>query len=160
MLVLLSFIITWGEVWFFDLRMIPLERKAREMWGEPGEKREDDERAPLLASAGHGGGQGGMLQRFMEGSTLYEGSVGNFYSPFESPEVSDDEEEGESDSHGVKIPRRFRRKADHPFSDQVRWEIKPMLCDCDKTGAEGAQARSVSRTNTRAARDTQQNEFC
>ena len=128
MLVLLSFIITWGEVWFFDLRMIPLERKAREMWGEPGEKREDDERAPLLASAGHGGGQGGMLQRFMEGSTLYEGSVGNFYSPFESPEVSDDEEEGESDSHGVKIPRRFRRKADHPFSDQVRREIKPMSC--------------------------------
>ena len=34
MLVLLSFIISWGEVWFFDLRMIPLERKAREIWGD------------------------------------------------------------------------------------------------------------------------------
>jgi hypothetical protein len=27
------------------------------------------------------------------GSTLYEGSVGNFYSPFETPENSDGEEE-------------------------------------------------------------------
>ena len=60
-----------------------------------------------------------MLQRFMEGSTLYEGSVGNFYSPFESPEVSDDEEDEEA-SHGVRIPRRFRRKPDRPFSDQVK----------------------------------------
>ena len=34
MLVLLSFVITWGEVWFFDLKMIPLERKAREVWGD------------------------------------------------------------------------------------------------------------------------------
>ena len=119
MLVLLSFIITWGEVWFFDLRMIPLERKAREMWGEQRKREEGDERTPLLGNDQSGAG-GGMLQRFMEGSTLYEGSVGNFYSPFESPEVSDDEE-GEEDhgSHGVKIPRRFRRKADHPFSDQV-----------------------------------------
>ena len=122
MLVLLSFIITWGEVWFFDLRMIPLERKAQEMWGDHRKREEGDERTPLLGNgqAGAGAGGGGMLQRFMEGSTLYEGSVGNFYSPFESPEVSDDEE-GEEDhgSHGVKIPRRFRRKADHPFSDQV-----------------------------------------
>ena len=119
MLVLLSFIITWGEVWFFDLRMIPLERKAREMWGENGDKTEDNERSPLLGGGGQGSGEGGMLQRFMEGSTLYEGSVGNFYSPFESPEVSDDEEDEEA-SHGVRIPRRFRRKPDRPFSDQVK----------------------------------------
>ena len=46
MLVLLSFIITWGEVWFFDLRMIPLERKAREMWRS---RAEESERTPLLA---------------------------------------------------------------------------------------------------------------
>ena len=31
--------------------------------------------------------------RYVEGSTLYEGSVRNFYSPFESPEASDDDEE-------------------------------------------------------------------
>jgi hypothetical protein len=28
MLVLLSFIIAWGEAWFFDFRMIPLENKV------------------------------------------------------------------------------------------------------------------------------------
>ena len=54
----------------------------------------------------------------MEGSTLYEGSVGNFYSPFESPNASDDEDD-EDDETGVRIPRRFRRKKDHPLSDQV-----------------------------------------
>ena len=59
-----------------------------------------------------------MMERFMEGSTLYEGSVGNFYSPFESPNASDDEDD-EDDETGVRIPRRFRRKKDHPLSDQV-----------------------------------------
>jgi Cholesterol-capturing domain len=28
MLVLLSFILAWGEAWFFDFRMIPLEAKV------------------------------------------------------------------------------------------------------------------------------------
>lgn len=117
MLVLLSFIISWGEVWFFDLRMIPLERKAREIWGDyqaktrGDEDPEQEERRPLLG--------GGMMERFMEGSTLYEGSVGNFYSPFESPNASDDEDD-EDDETGVRIPRRFRRKKDHPLSDQER----------------------------------------
>ena len=32
MLILLSFILAWSEVWFFDFRLIPLERKAREIW--------------------------------------------------------------------------------------------------------------------------------
>ena len=34
-----------------------------------------------------------LLPRYVEGSTLYEGSVRNFYSPFESPDASDDEDE-------------------------------------------------------------------
>ena len=59
-----------------------------------------------------------MMERFMEGSTLYEGSVGNFYSPFESPNASDDEDDEDYET-GVRIPRRFRRKEDHPLSDQV-----------------------------------------
>ena len=141
MLVLLSFILAWGEAWFFDFRMvmitpfllfwlvshfqqIPLETKAKEIWGAAPQRRDylEDERTPLLA----GGGEGGMLARYLiwlkeyrkitrrgvkislspkesflvsifcryvEGSTLYEGSVRNFYSPFESPEASDDDEE-------------------------------------------------------------------
>ena len=118
MLVLLSFILCWGEVWFFDLRLIPLERKAKEIWRAQHQKdyleRESDERTLLLPPS-----QGGMLERFIEGTTLYEGSVGNFYSPFETPENSDDEDEDISDDSGVRIPRRFRRKKDHPFTEQV-----------------------------------------
>ena len=118
MLVLLSFILSWGEVWFYDLRMIPLERKANEIWGTQQPKdasdTESDERTLLLPPT-----RGGMLERFMTGSTLYEGSVGNFYSPFETPENSDDEEEDLVEESGVRIPKRFRRKKDRPLSDQV-----------------------------------------
>ena len=118
MLVLLSFILAWGEVWFFDFRLIPLERKAKEIWGAQPQRgqrgeREEDERTPLLAPS-----QGGMLQRFIEGSTLYEGSVGNFYSPFESPDNSDNEDE-DFEVSGVRVPKRFRRKKDHPITSQV-----------------------------------------
>lgn len=31
MLVLLSFILAWGELWFLDFRVLPLEQKAREV---------------------------------------------------------------------------------------------------------------------------------
>jgi len=119
MLVLLSFILAWGEAWFFDFRMIPLETKAKELWDSQGVR--VDERAPLLAP-----GQGGMLQRYIEGSTLYEGSVANFYSPMESPDMSDIEEDsGISDDNGVRIPRRFKRKKTKPLSDQEK-EYKKM----------------------------------
>ena len=85
MLVLLSFILAWGEAWFFDFRMvskhhcciiggekmlkililttqIPLETKAKEIWGAAPQRPNysEDERTPLLA----GGGEGGMLARF------------------------------------------------------------------------------------------------
>eukprot|EP00092_Neocalanus_flemingeri_P085541 GFUD01107644.1.p1 GENE.GFUD01107644.1~~GFUD01107644.1.p1 ORF type:complete len:594 (+),score=194.46 GFUD01107644.1:46-1827(+) len=121
MLVLLSFVLAWGEVWFFDFRLIPLERKAKQIWGAQPQRgqrdvREEDERTPLLAPS-----QGGMLQRFIEGSTLYEGSVGNYYSPFESPDNSDGEDVKET---GVRIPKRFRRKMDHPITSQERGYIK------------------------------------
>ena len=85
MLVLLSFILAWGEAWFFDFRMvsieqasllhhseenthsdntsqIPLETKAKEIWGAAPQRPNysEDERTPLLA----GGGEGGMLARY------------------------------------------------------------------------------------------------
>jgi len=125
MLVLLTFIIAWGEVWFFDFRLIPLERKADEIWSGRQISRGTgdsnlhavDERTPLLAPS-----NGGMLQRFVAGSTLYEGSVGNFYSPFESPDNSDEEDEVEL--HGISVPKRFRRKIGHPLSSRERDLIK------------------------------------
>ena len=94
---------------------------------------EEEERRPLLG----GGAEGGMLARwaapassicqllesfrellvifpiycvprYVEGSTLYEGSVRNFYSPFESPEASDDEEE-------VGVLKFRRKKHKHKY---------------------------------------------
>jgi len=124
MLVLLSFILAWGEALFFDFRMIPLETKAKEIWGQqPQREIEDDERRPLLGGIGGGGGHGGMLERFVEGSTLYEGSVGNFYSPFESPansDVEDDEETVVVHSSPVIVPKAFRRRTNHPLSQQEK----------------------------------------
>ena len=117
MLILLSFILSWGEVWFYDFRLIPLESRAAEVWGGGGGGGE--ERAPLLPA------QSGLVERFLAGSTLYEGSLGNFYSPMESPELSDEENEEEGGAGGgVRVPRRFRRKADHPLSGQERKFVK------------------------------------
>jgi len=122
MLVLLTFVLAWGEVWFYDFRMIPLERKAKEIWGgfQSQERGAEDERTPLLAPSSD---DGGMLQRYIAGSTLYEGSVGNFYSPFESPDNSDDEDD-DMEVSGVRVPKRFRRKKDHPLTSQEREFVK------------------------------------
>ena len=48
-----------------------------------------------------------FTSRYVEGSTLYEGSVRNFYSPFESPEASDDEEEVGVQKYSNKEIRKY-----------------------------------------------------
>ena len=126
MLILLSFVLAWSEVWFFDFRLIPLERKAREIWagrrggGEGG--LEDTERTPLLAPSQTLVAPGWLLQ----GSTLYEGSVGNFYSPLQSPLDSGDEEEEEEELvvAGVRVPRKFIRRKNKVLTGQEREFIK------------------------------------
>jgi len=47
MLVLVSFVLAWGELWFLDVRVLPLEHRARELVAHF----EDPEHAPLLAAA-------------------------------------------------------------------------------------------------------------
>ena len=125
MLVLLSFIITWGEVWYFDLKMIPLERRAREIWGREYREEEDEERRSLMGPSHN---NGGMMERFMGGSTLYEGSVGNFYSPLSMSPANSDDEDDEDQVTGIRIPRKYKRHKDHPLSDKVLktyfWQIK------------------------------------
>ena len=117
MLILLSFILAWSEVWFFDFRLIPLERKAREIW--EGRGGEDTERTPLLAPSQT------VVARFLQGSTLYEGSVGNFYSPLQSPgDSGDEEEEEELVVAGVRVPRKFIRRKDKVLTGQEREFIK------------------------------------
>ena len=104
-LVLLSFILAWGETWFLDFRVIPLESKAKEIAGTFGAV--DCEQRPLLSNR-----PGSMLQRYVGGPSLYEGSVANYYSPMESPEASDDEG-GRDDAYpavGVRIPKLYKKK--------------------------------------------------
>lgn len=103
MLVLTSFIIAWGEVWMLDFRVLPLECKAKEIWGH---HFGPNERTPLLQNDETSERMAG----YADGSTLYEGSVGNFYSPVETPNHSDDEFEEMPSDCGVRIPNKFRRR--------------------------------------------------
>jgi len=123
LLVLVSFIIAWAEAWMMDFRVLPLEQKAKEIWGP---YLENNERTPLLSAPAE---TGGMLQRYIEGSTLYEGSVGNFYSPMESPDVSDDECDDTSTDSGIRIPGKFRRKRNKPLTPQEA-EYKKLAEEC------------------------------
>ncbi|XP_020710138.2 steroidogenic acute regulatory protein-like isoform X2 [Athalia rosae] len=76
LLILSSFVLAWSEAWFFDFRVIPQEMQARDWLIGTAES----ERAPLL-------------QQFLAGPrSHYTESVANFYSPMESPEHSDTEE--------------------------------------------------------------------
>ena len=81
-LVLLSFILAWGELWFLDGRVLPLESKAKEIYANSARNFDnaggDHERTPLLASMG---GRSAMLQRYMEGGAETASVTGsNFYS--------------------------------------------------------------------------------
>ena len=141
MLILLSFILAWAEVWFFDFRLIPLERKAREMWSS--RAGQETERTPLLAPSQT------LLPRFLQGSTLYEGSVGNFYSPLQTPHDSgDEEEEEELVVAGLRVPGKFRRRAEKPLTGQEREFIK--------TGEEvlATALRIINSTDWRLERQT------
>ena len=124
MLVLLSFIIAWGEVWFIDFRVLPLEEQAKEIQGRRNGTIGDTERTPLLGAAA----PPAMLFRYMEAGGLLGAAAGragsvntgveslaNFYSPLESPDDSGDElEEGTL----VSVPSRFKRKT--PLNEKVQ----------------------------------------
>lgn len=76
LLIIVSFVLAWGEAWFLDCRVIPQERYASIV--DTINPSSFDERSPLLAP--------------------YLNSVApeshyNFYSPIDSFHNSDDEEE-------------------------------------------------------------------
>ncbi|XP_033220210.1 steroidogenic acute regulatory protein-like [Belonocnema kinseyi] len=75
LLIVASFVLAWGEAWFFDIRVIPQESLARDWIFGPG-----DERAPLLRPGA-------------QSSRQYGENVGTFYTPVETPDRSDDEDE-------------------------------------------------------------------
>lgn len=66
--------LSWGEAWFLDCRVIPQERHARSyFFAATGTTQ--DERAPLLSSNSRSAPSVGVPE-----------SVGNFYSPYDSDE--------------------------------------------------------------------------
>lgn len=118
-LLLLSFLLAWGELWFLDVRVLPLELRASELVGQlAGGAAGHDERTPLLGAGANVNGNGAvaadLLRRCVEGGSVWGESVANFYSPLESPEDSGDEME---EATMVRVPRRFKRKT--PLSQKV-----------------------------------------
>lgn len=115
LLILVSFILAWGEAWFLDFRVFPREIKARLI--EEKLCRHTSETAPLL----------GPNRRYTGGDNEDRA----FYSPIQSPAGSDDDEIHEelasSQRLGVQefeYKRRGREALDHALkilqSDQWR----------------------------------------
>ncbi|PNF43451.1 hypothetical protein B7P43_G11487, partial [Cryptotermes secundus] len=85
LLVLISFVLSWGEAWFFDFQVLPHELQAME-YMQAFSSCPESERAPLLRN---------YLQN-LHRIDDYTESIGNFYSPVDSPQrmlgYSDDED--------------------------------------------------------------------
>ena len=100
-LVLLSFIITWGEMWFLDFRVLPLETRAKEVLTSYGWL-QSDERTRLMQSSSGTNQQNSGLLRYMDCGETETASISasNFYSPLATPENSDDDSlEGDAMDH-------------------------------------------------------------
>ncbi|XP_057334232.1 steroidogenic acute regulatory protein-like isoform X1 [Microplitis mediator] len=77
LLILTSFVIAWGEAWYFDSRVVPQEIQAHDWLINS----IDNERAPLL-------------RHFIDSAQSRTAeSVGNFFTPMDSPNHSDTEED-------------------------------------------------------------------
>lgn len=77
---IVSFILSWGEAWFLDCRVVPQERHARSFYRAATGQIIDD-RTPLLVP---------FLNTLSVG---HPESIGNFYSPYDSVHNSDEEDE-------------------------------------------------------------------
>ncbi|XP_063701257.1 steroidogenic acute regulatory protein-like [Culicoides brevitarsis] len=108
LLVLVSFILAWGEAWFLDCRVIPQENYARTYW--PGN--------PSINQ------QASMLNPFLQTLTnsLHPESVANFYSPFESIHNSDDEDDKEEEYKEMGV--ECVKKAYNLLEESTEWKVE------------------------------------
>ncbi|KAL1512666.1 hypothetical protein ABEB36_002223 [Hypothenemus hampei] len=109
LLVLASFILSWGEAWFLDFKVIPQEVHANRYLITATES----ERAPLIRS-------------YVQGlPSMYSESVGNFYSPMVTPEGSLHAEEDECNIR----PCRFTHEQEENYRHlaavtlQLTWDL-------------------------------------
>jgi len=120
-LVLLSFILAWGELWFLDFRVLPLESKAKEVWltssrALNGGRGPRSERDPLLTSGSQRRFDRGMMERYMESAETASNS--NFYSI--APHSEDEDELEHSEIQECYDPNK-------PLSQKVmKSQYKPL----------------------------------
>ncbi|XP_021698708.1 steroidogenic acute regulatory protein-like isoform X3 [Aedes aegypti] len=122
LLIVVSFVLAWGEAWFLDCRVIPQERYARNYYVAA------EARTPLLAP---------FLSAGLSGRTE---SVGNYYSPYDSIHNSDDEEDAQ-DEEFKKMGVECVRKA-YELLESTDWKLEKMTskgdtiqsCTKDKVG--------------------------
>ncbi|XP_053683580.1 steroidogenic acute regulatory protein-like [Sabethes cyaneus] len=127
LLIVVSFVLAWGEAWFLDCRVIPQERYARNYYVALTNPSADVQ-TPLLPP---------FLNSVLAGRTE---SVGNFYSPYDSIPNSEDEED-EQDEEFKKMGSECVRKA-YSLLESTDWKLEKMTskgdtiqsCTQDKLG--------------------------
>ncbi|XP_025830773.1 steroidogenic acute regulatory protein-like [Agrilus planipennis] len=112
LLILTSFVISWGETWFFDFRVIPQELNAQRLFVSGPET----ERTPLIRN---------YLQNL---PSMYTESVGNFYSPLGSPEGSLHGVEGLGRYPVIKLSQEKEEEYKSKGAELLRDVWK--LCNC------------------------------
>uniref|UniRef100_A0A182WL09 START domain-containing protein n=1 Tax=Anopheles minimus TaxID=112268 RepID=A0A182WL09_9DIPT len=119
LLIVVSFVLAWGEAWFLDCRVIPQERYARNYFVALTNPGSMDARTPLL---------GPFLNAIVAGRTE---SIANFYSPFESIHNSDDDDdEDEQDAEFKQMGTECVRKA-YTLLESDGWKIEKVTAKGD-----------------------------
>uniref|UniRef100_A0A182M9Q9 START domain-containing protein n=1 Tax=Anopheles culicifacies TaxID=139723 RepID=A0A182M9Q9_9DIPT len=119
LLIVVSFVLAWGEAWFLDCRVIPQERYARNYFVALTNPGSMDARTPLLSP---------FLNAVVAGRTE---SIGNFYSPFESIHNSDDDDdEDEQDAEFKQMGIECVRKA-YTLLESDGWKIEKVTAKGD-----------------------------
>uniref|UniRef100_A0A182PTL1 START domain-containing protein n=1 Tax=Anopheles epiroticus TaxID=199890 RepID=A0A182PTL1_9DIPT len=119
LLIVVSFVLAWGEAWFLDCRVIPQERYARNYFVAITNPGSMDARTPLLDP---------FLSAMTAGRTE---SIGNFYSPFDSIHNSDDDDdEDEQDEEFKKMGTECVRNA-YMLLESDSWKIEKVTAKGD-----------------------------
>uniref|UniRef100_A0A182Q372 START domain-containing protein n=1 Tax=Anopheles farauti TaxID=69004 RepID=A0A182Q372_9DIPT len=119
LLIVVSFVLAWGEAWFLDCRVIPQERYARNYFVAITNPHTIDARTPLLAP---------FLNATVAGRTE---SIRNFYSPYDSIHNSDDDDDEDAqDEEFKKMGTECVRKA-YMLLESDDWKIEKVTSKGD-----------------------------
>ncbi|KAI9564628.1 hypothetical protein GHT06_008369 [Daphnia sinensis] len=117
-LVLSSFVLSWGEAWFLDFRVLPQESLARDFFGAISS---DGERQPLLQN---------------QATSVRSHNLDDFYSPIDSPQDSDDDQPNRANRSSVEDDE-LARKALESFEEALStinsdgWKIEKQTPEGD-----------------------------